>query len=253
MGICASHCFSKDNVDMNKDSINEIENMNLKEISSKVDMKEFVLKQISIKKEDQNIDNIIADDEEIDMEYYSKPEVVSRIADIQNKWKRKRESNGKPQELKNNLNKKTSGSYDKTTTMDDSNKKWLLDKILLFYEFYIFIKAFRSITGLSEPKDSTNFNNVPIPEKKNSSKSEISIPLDDSSLIVEAAIEDLKSKIISNDFEKVKMTLENTKQRYMLPEITFQDGNLYKGQWKCAMKDGFGIQTWPDGSKYDVY
>ena len=69
---------------------------------------------------------------------------------------------------------------------------------------------------------------------------------------LEYIIEDLKSKLAPGEIDKVKCTFENTQQRFLLSDIKFKDGNLYKGQWKSGMRDGYGVQQWPDGSKYDV-
>ena len=35
------------------------------------------------------------------------------------------------------------------------------------------------------------------------------------------------------------------------PEHTFENGAVYKGQWFGEMRNGFGVQIWPDGAKYE--
>ena len=37
----------------------------------------------------------------------------------------------------------------------------------------------------------------------------------------------------------------------MRPEYTFENGAKYTGQWKGMQREGFGIQIWPDGAKYE--
>jgi hypothetical protein len=37
----------------------------------------------------------------------------------------------------------------------------------------------------------------------------------------------------------------------MLPAITLENGAVYTGEWKNAMRDGKGVQIWPDESKYE--
>jgi hypothetical protein len=39
--------------------------------------------------------------------------------------------------------------------------------------------------------------------------------------------------------------------RKVLPEIQLENGAVYKGEWKNGLRDGYGIQIWPDGSKYE--
>lgn len=32
-----------------------------------------------------------------------------------------------------------------------------------------------------------------------------------------------------------------------------KNGAVYTGQWLNNMRDGYGYQTWPDGSRYEGY
>ena len=36
-------------------------------------------------------------------------------------------------------------------------------------------------------------------------------------------------------------------------EFVFENGAVYKGQWKNEQRHGYGIQIWPDGAKYEGY
>lgn len=36
-------------------------------------------------------------------------------------------------------------------------------------------------------------------------------------------------------------------------EYVFENGAVYKGQWKNEKRHGFGVQIWPDGAKYEGY
>ena len=40
-------------------------------------------------------------------------------------------------------------------------------------------------------------------------------------------------------------------QRESLPPMTLPSGAIFTGQWLNGMKDGYGHQRWPDGSKYE--
>lgn len=40
-------------------------------------------------------------------------------------------------------------------------------------------------------------------------------------------------------------------KRIELPTITLENGSVYTGEWKNGMKDGIGVQNWPDGSIYE--
>lgn len=35
------------------------------------------------------------------------------------------------------------------------------------------------------------------------------------------------------------------------PPVTLKDGATYDGEWRGNYKDGWGIQTWPEGAKYE--
>lgn len=35
------------------------------------------------------------------------------------------------------------------------------------------------------------------------------------------------------------------------PPFLFKSGAVYEGEWKGNMRDGNGIQTWPDKAKYE--
>lgn len=40
-------------------------------------------------------------------------------------------------------------------------------------------------------------------------------------------------------------------ERKLLSPITLENGAVYTGEWKNGMRDGKGIQVWPDESKYE--
>lgn len=40
-------------------------------------------------------------------------------------------------------------------------------------------------------------------------------------------------------------------ERKTLPPITLENNAVYSGEWKNGMRDGHGVQTWPDGSRYE--
>ena len=40
-------------------------------------------------------------------------------------------------------------------------------------------------------------------------------------------------------------------QREKRPPYTFKSGAVYEGEWKGNVRDGWGIQIWPDGAKYE--
>jgi hypothetical protein len=39
--------------------------------------------------------------------------------------------------------------------------------------------------------------------------------------------------------------------RIKLPPQTLENGVIYTGEWMNGQKDGFGIQVWPDGTRYE--
>jgi len=43
----------------------------------------------------------------------------------------------------------------------------------------------------------------------------------------------------------------NWETREKRPAYTFQTGAIYEGEWLGGNRDGFGIQVWPDGTKYE--
>jgi hypothetical protein len=50
----------------------------------------------------------------------------------------------------------------------------------------------------------------------------------------------------SNDGEQVDENGRITKGPF-----TLKNGAVYTGQWMMGMRDGFGTQLWPDGSRYE--
>lgn len=48
----------------------------------------------------------------------------------------------------------------------------------------------------------------------------------------------------------VKETI-GSHERKLIPSITLENGAVYTGEWKNGMRDGKGVQLWPDGSKYE--
>jgi hypothetical protein len=43
----------------------------------------------------------------------------------------------------------------------------------------------------------------------------------------------------------------NEKELEELKGITFKSGAVYEGEWIGHVRDGFGIQRWPDGARYE--
>ena len=35
------------------------------------------------------------------------------------------------------------------------------------------------------------------------------------------------------------------------PAYKFKSGAVYIGQWRGTTRDGYGLQSWPDGAKYE--
>ena len=46
--------------------------------------------------------------------------------------------------------------------------------------------------------------------------------------------------------------LHNLK-REKRPPFTFKSGAIYDGEWKGHVRDGYGVQIWPDGAKYEGF
>ena len=69
----------------------------------------------------------------------------------------------------------------------------------------------------------------------------------------------MKQKKTQNQYfskSEMKETLQSLGQNYKTGErelktFTFKSGAIYRGQWKDGMRDGEGLQTWPDGAKYE--
>jgi Uncharacterized protein conserved in bacteria len=40
-------------------------------------------------------------------------------------------------------------------------------------------------------------------------------------------------------------------KREKRPPYTFKSGATYEGEWRGNMRDGWGVQVWPDGAKYE--
>ena len=36
-----------------------------------------------------------------------------------------------------------------------------------------------------------------------------------------------------------------------MPEYSYPNGSIYKGQMRADDRHGFGVQLWPDGAKYE--
>lgn len=65
-------------------------------------------------------------------------------------------------------------------------------------------------------------------------------------------IKTMKEKGVPN--EEGSALIEQTigiNYRKQLPDIQLENGAVFKGEWKNGMRDGIGIQQWPDGSKYE--
>lgn len=48
------------------------------------------------------------------------------------------------------------------------------------------------------------------------------------------------------DYEKVDQFGRVTKG-----PMTLKNGATYQGQWMSGLRDGYGVQLWPDGSRYE--
>ena len=42
-------------------------------------------------------------------------------------------------------------------------------------------------------------------------------------------------------------------QREQREAVTLKNGAIYTGEWLNGMRDGFGSQKWPDGSRYEGF
>jgi hypothetical protein len=49
-----------------------------------------------------------------------------------------------------------------------------------------------------------------------------------------------------------KLVRDNADLQYR-EEFVFENGAVYKGQWKGDNRHGYGEQIWPDGAKYEGY
>ena len=56
---------------------------------------------------------------------------------------------------------------------------------------------------------------------------------------------------IQSETQKIIATTLGCSERKELPTLTLENGAVYTGEWKNGMKDGFGIQNWPDSSVYE--
>jgi hypothetical protein len=45
--------------------------------------------------------------------------------------------------------------------------------------------------------------------------------------------------------------LKNSDARFKRPAVTLHNGAVYTGEWRGEMRDGYGMQLWPDGSRYE--
>ncbi len=72
----------------------------------------------------------------------------------------------------------------------------------------------------------------------------------------------LKSKRADSRYftiEESKETLSNTKKydanakKESRPIYTYKTGSTYEGEWNGGFRDGYGVQIWPDGARYEGY
>lgn len=54
-----------------------------------------------------------------------------------------------------------------------------------------------------------------------------------------------------NETQKIIASTLGCNERKELPTLTLENGAIYTGEWKNGVKDGFGVQNWPDGSVYE--
>lgn len=59
----------------------------------------------------------------------------------------------------------------------------------------------------------------------------------------------LKRGKTEKDNELIESTI-NCDGLIKLPAVELDNGITYEGEWKDAMREGMGTQTWADGSKY---
>ena len=44
---------------------------------------------------------------------------------------------------------------------------------------------------------------------------------------------------------------KNSNKREKRPPFQFENGIVYEGEWIGNNRDGYGVQIWPDGAKYE--
>jgi hypothetical protein len=52
---------------------------------------------------------------------------------------------------------------------------------------------------------------------------------------------------VAADSAHLILTTIGTSERKELPPVNLENGAVYVGQWKNGMRDGVGVQNWPDG------
>lgn len=53
--------------------------------------------------------------------------------------------------------------------------------------------------------------------------------------------------------EPPEQRTKNGQTREKRPPFQYRTGAVYEGEWLGQVRDGYGIQTWPDGAKYEGY
>jgi hypothetical protein len=52
---------------------------------------------------------------------------------------------------------------------------------------------------------------------------------------------------VAADSAHLILTTIGTNEKKELPPVNLENGAVYVGQWKNGMRDGVGVQNWPDG------
>ena len=64
-----------------------------------------------------------------------------------------------------------------------------------------------------------------------------------------------KKKPVSSNYFTFEDSHETKSSSYLdreeRPAYLYKSGAIYTGQWRGKNRDGYGVQTWPDGAKYE--
>jgi len=57
-------------------------------------------------------------------------------------------------------------------------------------------------------------------------------------------------KKIEEGQKQIETTLGSNEIK-KLPALMLDNGAVYEGEWRNGMRQGYGVQNWPDGSRYE--